>query len=66
MDGSNGNEHHKLHGILQWCDIFSTNWLTAPATARMRTTVLGNYYSPMSFFVTTFVAYAYVYACVFL
>jgi hypothetical protein len=22
MDGSNEDEHHKLHGILQWSDVF--------------------------------------------
>jgi hypothetical protein len=22
MDGSDGDEHHKLHGILQWCNVF--------------------------------------------
>jgi hypothetical protein len=22
MDGSDGDEHHKLHDILQWCDAF--------------------------------------------
>jgi hypothetical protein len=22
MDGSDRDEHHKLHGILQWCDVF--------------------------------------------
>jgi hypothetical protein len=58
MNGSDGDEHHQLHGVLQWCDVFFINPLTLPATARTRNTFLGNYYPP-SFFVTYSTCCAY-------